>query len=406
MGKKPSLLEHIQQKTANPIATAAHARALMPHLTALVSQPIFDEETIEATSDVLDAMQRVTDPEAGAVLRQDALPQMIALFDRVRHDVAWDSQLLFFLKIFGLYGGADAITRIIAAARDGLQPDGFLWSTICGELAEAPADAEQVLTALTSPLPDGFIAVALLDLANTMWRRAPETKHAFDSEAGRARLRVYLSSTDPEEWSYAHSAAAALAALDGQDATELLLLADGHADLNVRMEAAWVRARRNDETAVTALSTWAADPRTGRRAVEYLRELNRLDAVPSVVNTLDYFALAEMSAWLAHPLEFGQPPDAVTVVDHRRIFWPPTNDERDMWLVRYRYDDPGDPTEGIGCVGSVTFALFGEATAEHDVEDLYGLYCCWELEQAGDERAPKHRSALAGRKLLGFKKKK
>ena len=53
-------------------------------------------------------------------------------------------------------------------------------------------------------------------------------------------------------------------------------------------------------------------------------------------------------------------------------------------------------------VGSVTFALFGETNADLSPEDVYGLHCCWELECNGDDRAPRKRSAAAGRKLLGI----
>ena len=53
-------------------------------------------------------------------------------------------------------------------------------------------------------------------------------------------------------------------------------------------------------------------------------------------------------------------------------------------------------------VGSVTFALFGEATAGMPPEDIYALHCVWELQQEGDKRAPKERTVQAGRKLLGL----
>ena len=408
MGKKPSLLEHIHQKTSNPIETEEHARALIPHVLQLCGLPEFDDEAIDATSDLLDAMQRVVNIDAAQVLRQAALPALIALYDRIREraieDDPWASQILFFLKIFALYGGSAATTRIIDAARAGIQSDSVVWSAIFGELSDSPSEARQVLDALARPLPEAFISVALLDLANTIWRTAPDSSHAFDTEAGRTLLADFLASRDVHNFSHAHSACAALAGITGLAAAELLAQADVHPDLYVRMEAAWVRSRNGDEVATGRLSQWAADPRTGRRALEYLRELGRLDAIPRTVNSLDYFALSEMSAWLAHPLEFGHPPDEVSLLDHRRIFWPPTNDERDMWLVRYRYTE-GENDHGVGCVGSVTFALFGEASTELDADDLYGLYCCWELEQLDDPRAPRHRSALAGRKLLGFKKK-
>lgn len=422
MGQKLSLFEHIRQKTSNPIETAAHARALVPHVLTLCQQDALaptqaDDPLIDATTDLLDAMQRVIDADAATVLRSEVLPALQQLYDRIEPQARdasspWASHILFFLKIFALYGGDESLRRIREAVRTRLDPEGFVWSAVFGELAEASDDAQHILDALADPPPEGFVGVALLDLANTRWRAAPDLAvhrpHAFDTPAGRARLAEHLASRDPDRFSYAHSATVALAGLAAsEERNQLLAMADAHPDLYVRMEAAWVRGRERDEAAIARLSAWSADPRTGRRAAEYLRELGRLDAIPDVVNSLDYFALAEMSAWLAHPLELGRPPDEVALVDHRRMYWPPTNDERDMWLVRYRYGTtPEDLDEGVGCVGSVTFALFGEATTDLDADDLYGLYCCWELEQAGDARAPRHRSALAGRKLLGIKKKK
>ena len=53
-------------------------------------------------------------------------------------------------------------------------------------------------------------------------------------------------------------------------------------------------------------------------------------------------------------------------------------------------------------VGSITFALVGETTPDMTPEDAYGVHCCWELEVNDDPRAPKKRSAKAGRKLLGI----
>ena len=95
--------------------------------------------------------------------------------------------------------------------------------------------------------------------------------------------------------------------------------------------------------------------------------------------------MAEMIQWLEYPTEFGRAPDHIEVYDHRRLFWPPTKDERDVWLFRYRYEEEGgEPEEGVGMVGSVTFALFGEATADLPPEDIYALHCVWELQQEGD----------------------
>src|SRR5690606_6055818 len=90
----------------------------------------------------------------------------------------------------------------------------------------------------------------------------------------------------------------------------------------------------------------------------------------------------------------------------RELYWPPTDDERWVWLIKYTYigdeeDEEGrEPSTEIGMVGSITFSLFSESTVDMTVEELYGLHCAWELEVRDDPRAPKQRTAEAGCEIL------
>jgi hypothetical protein len=277
-----------------------------------------------------------------------------------------------------------------------------MWSAIMSALVKSePEAATRVAAALREPFPPGFIAVALLDMANTLAREHGVTSHSFDTDPGRELLRAFLTDKDPDHFSYAHSAAASLPFLTGS--REFFSLAQEHPDVAVRMEAAWAAARGGNALALVRLQDWSKDPKTRKRAMTYLEELGSQPAPVSEEERPQLDAMAEMSQWLEHPAEFGRAPDHLEVHDHRRLFWPPTNDERDVWLFRYRYEDEGGtPEEGVGMVGSVTFALFGETTAELPPEDIYALHCVWELQQRGDKRAAKERTAEAGRKLLGF----
>jgi hypothetical protein len=140
-------------------------------------------------------------------------------------------------------------------------------------------------------------------------------------------------------------------------------------------------------------------------ARQYLEELGHAERIPPAALKPDFRAMAEMCLWLAHPHEFGEPPTDIHLFDTRELDWPPTNDRRRLWLFRYTYAGRGEDgidEVGLGMVGSITFALFGETTAEMSPEDAYGLHCCWELEMNEDPRAPKKRTAKAGRKLLGI----
>jgi hypothetical protein len=151
------------------------------------------------------------------------------------------------------------------------------------------------------------------------------------------------------------------------------------------------------------LGRYCLDPRRSRIACQYLEELQRDDAIPAAARDPDFQAVAEMCHWLSHPNEFGRPPDDVGLYDSRVLYWPPADERRRLWLVRYRFAADGPDREdetGVGIVGSVTFALFGEVTADLPPDDVYALYCCWELEWQNDARAPKRRSVQAGRRIL------
>lgn len=142
------------------------------------------------------------------------------------------------------------------------------------------------------------------------------------------------------------------------------------------------------------------DPSQSAVAVAYLRELGRSDLIPAVATEPDFAACAEMCGWLTHPMEFGKPPTEIVLFDTRELHWPPTRDRRRVWLFRYRYEREGEVDEGLGMVGSVTFALFGETTVDKSAEEVYGLHCAWELQNNKDERAPEDRSAWAGMEIL------
>src|SRR5690606_4728859 len=103
--------------------------------------------------------------------------------------------------------------------------------------------------------------------------------------------------------------------------------------------------------------------RTSAMAEAYLVELGEWNAVPARAKEPEFAAAAELCRWLSHPMEYGRPPDDASVLDARTLFWPPANELRRLWIVRYRYDDAeagGPAAEGVGLVGSITFALFGE----------------------------------------------
>lgn len=395
-----------------PIKAASDARAVSKVLAHLVriwpEQRATQEEALvggSALHQLAAFFQSVESKKAAEVLRDEGHPQLIRLFDlEYEADDHHPDELMFLLKIFAMYGQEDGALRIIQATHDAFEPDNFMWSVVFREMAaEGHPCRFMVCEALAEPLPKGFIAVTFLDFANEMAVRNELPRHPFDTSQGRKLLRGWLMNSRCEEYSYALSATTSLPSISAPFRNKLLALAMDHSDPKVQLEAAWASAKLGSTAGLKMLARMCLDPNHSTTAVAYLDELGKSDAIPSGARDPNFQAMAELCDWLAHPQEFGAPPTHIELFDTRIIYWPPTDDRRRLWLFKYVYEseETGEPDEtGVGMVGSVTFALFGETTADLSPEDVYALHCCWELEMNGDPRAPRKRSIAAGKKIL------
>lgn len=368
--------------------------------------------------DVLGWMQEAQGGEAVAVFRELGAPELLRIFDlcifnetiRVAspdNQLRARDDLLFLLKVVCLYAPKGGLERLVTAVRSPLLEKGYLWSVIF-EIVSNDRHPWQtdIVEALRDPLPDGFRAVAYLELSNAVARAGKLARHPFDTEAGLALLQAWL--LDKERADYGHSAAASIPFLSPQAREKVQALADQHPDRAVQLEAAWAAAASGEARGYQTLQAACADPREAWAAMQYLTELGAEDRIPLQARSAGFKAICEMCEWLAHPNEFGEPPREIRQVDTRELFWPPTNDRRRLWLFRYEYpprEGKTEPDIGHGMVGSVTFALSGESTAGLSAEQLYGLHCAWELEMKGDARAPcsseaKKRTAEVGIQIL------
>jgi hypothetical protein len=354
--------------------------------------------------------------EAVASELRKGFPRLLALYDRTLATLTAADKpfgkkgdLLSALKVFAFWpdaGGEDALQRVLAAMHNPLLCDAFQWSVIFQLYArdDHPLRAE-VARRARDPLPaDGFVAITFLDFVNTLCRDRALAEHPYRTEAGIAFVEAQLRQT--KETSYAHSATAALPFLPASARAKLLGLATVYPNADVRLEAAWADVRAGGTAGLFTLVGMCRDPHATKRAQAYLEELGRADAIPPDARDRDFVAMAEMSSWLQHPSEFGAPPDELRLYDTRELLWPPTDDCRRVWLFEYTYEKPwgreGTRKAGLGMVGSITFALVGETMAGLPAEDAYAIHCCWELQMNKDPRAPQDRSAVTGRRLLGF----
>ena len=354
-----------------------------------------------------DLIDVFTGREALNVLRREGVELLIA-FTRQHFESAEEplaDAAMGALRLLGRSGSRDGADLIVELARRGADT-GFGWSDVFEAVADNGRQGDHICRELRDPLPSGFRAVALLDMANTLAFAERLKSHPFDTDAGIARLEEYLTDAHPDRTSYAISAARALPYLSTRQRENLLALAFEPASCVVNLEAAWASAQMGSEAGVKVLGRLTCDPHASHAAIAYLEQLDRGEVIPAAAREPNFQALAEMSSWLQHPSEYGRAPDEIELYDAREIFWPPTGDVRPVWLVRYAYsgdpqsDDPQPPSAGVGMVGSITFALFDKVSDDQPPLDIYGLYCCWELEVNADPRTPDSRTAAAGRAIL------
>lgn len=411
----PILAEALLDLGTYPVRTRDEADAICAALTALDQVPPCGvSPTPEGTDCPATALymlaslfQRVENPEAHELLASRGLPLLREAYERrlgasTRHR----EDLMFLLKVFAMYPNQGGFELILSAAQRGMWAEDTLWQTVFALFDHEHPYAIELVESLQEPLPHGFIAVALLDCANGLALRGKSFRHPFESEAGRSLLEEYLTGSDSRWYSYAHSATAALPFLAPEARGRLMALALDHSSTRVQLEAAWASTKLGSKSGLKLLKRSCLDPRRAGVARAYLDELGLEAEIPEGAWEPDLLAQAELCLWLSHPHEFGEAPTEIEIVDTRRINWLPTDDERQVWILRYRYEDApaeeGRPNEGLAMVGSITYALHGECPKTLPPEEVYALHCCWELQINQDPRAPKERSADAGLTLLGL----
>ena len=332
---------------------------------------------------------KVRDSDCAALepLRSEGMSELIRLYDESRkaEESNSESNILYLLKVMAFYGTTGGVLKIIEAAQEPFAADSYMWSVILKGFDMGHPQNGLLYGSLSDPLPDGFIAVSLLDAANKCMFDGEVMTHPFDSKQGMGRLREWISSRDESNFSYAHSACACLPYLRSVDCDELLNAAALHPDRGVRTEAAWAEAKMGRESGFQRLATLCLDLNASVLARQYLDELGRPDIIPPEAKRPDFVALSEFNNWLAHPSELGRNPDALEIVDHRELKWPPEREPKPFWLIQYTVKDQTgleDDDVECGLVGSITFCFFSYKLSQRPPEDAYAVHCYWEMEHA------------------------
>ena len=307
-------------------------------------------------------------------------------------------EIFVLLTTLSGYAYPEAFADIIRAGQvEGLH-DNFRWGLVYDAGNAADEDFLTLIKQNGKDLPTGFACVAYLDRCNVLALENDLEPHPFSSDAGVARLGEYFTDRDPEHFSYATSAATALAFIGHPGRDRLLELGSQHLSPKVEAEVAWAGAKLGRPEGIAKLVELTGDWRTGGRAIEFLRELELEDRIPEASSDPAHLALCEMAHWLEHPHELGELPDSLEVLDLREIYWPPLERRSHLAIVRWtRGDDSGAGTTG----GTTTWCFFGRDESSEEPLDVYARHCNWQLRAAEIEGAPEDYDALDyGRELL------
>jgi len=391
-GLKPDgdLVEELQSLDDYLIQSKKDAQAICQALTTLPEKGTSRRQHFTTPLHELTGLFQDVDGRqcpAFEVLYEEGLPELIRIFDATVEDATEETvdDLLYLLKILAMYGSFEGAQKIVEAAQMPLKPDAYMWHVILSTFSEDHPQRDFVLKALSDPLPTGFLAIGLLDSANHAAINGAFEEHPFDSPAGTSMLRDWLQETDPEKFSYAHSATAALPFVSNPARDQLLALAMDHVDPGVQMEAAWAAGKLGRETGLKVLAQYCLDVNHSDTAQRYLEELERTDLIPPEAQEPSFQAKAEFASWLSHPNELGQAPDMLEIVDHRELAWPPEGEPRPMWLIRYLLRDEtglGEDDVDCGLVGSLTWCFFLYKMNQRPPEDVYAIHSAWEMEHA------------------------
>jgi hypothetical protein len=301
------------------------------------------------------------------------------------------------MRVLVAYGYEPAFHDIAEASRNTVFSDDYWWVGVFNNINEELPASASFCSQLANPLPKDFARVAFLDWANRVCIESKSTKHPFDSLEGIAALEEFLAGPDPENFSYAVSATAAIPFITNSKRDSLLVLSRDHPDPAVQLEAAWAKARLKIPDGIVELSAAALDWRVGAKARRYMEDLGLRDEIPPAALDKKFVAKSRMADWLAHPQELGRLPDSLELLDQRELRWPATGEVELQSLLHWKLGDD----EGISWTGSSTWALFSIAEPDMPILDLFAMYNSWEMSANKVEGAPESFSDLdAGREIL------
>jgi hypothetical protein len=151
----------------------------------------------------------------------------------------------------------------------------------------------------------------------------------------------------------------------------------------LRTEAAAALARLGEEQGRAELVALAAEPTARLRVLAYANELGLADRIEPQYATPEARAEAELCVWLAEPTQYGVPPTACELFDHRKQQWPGFAAPVDCYLFRFQYvltvDERERSYSNIGIAGPLVHAFVADL-GDLPPDDIYAAFAGWQAQ--------------------------
>ena len=296
--------------------------------------------------------------------------------------------VMFVLRILAMYQQVEDVAIIARLANAEFCLDRHLWYHVFHFYVDEQSQLSvQMVDVLRDLRSHPIILIAYLDAVNEIAKSGIIKDHPFNTELGLELLHRWLNPDDKSAF-YAFGAAATLPFISELARAPLFELALEHPNGLVKLEAAWLQAELGDKNGVNTLRFYSLAPQYSLIAQAYLVKSGLQAKIPAKAQGTEFCIRAIMANWLLDYMELDQPPDKVEVVHHRQLFWPPTHDMRDFWLVKFKVDEDlcGKSSEGVGLVGFGVREVFEKESLSLSAEELYGFYCARESGYTSNEQ--------------------
>ncbi len=344
-------------------------------------------------------------PRQGAILRQ-LCRQIADLYSALGPHCSPRHALL---AILAQSGRPEALEHLVQLLIDDPPATPLDCALACAMLFQKPPeDPSLIFPRLLDAIDKPATAAVVLDLANYWTQRGILAPHPAAARAaslgtlcGAVTQRLQMLAEKPptdEPPEVVHrrvdegvallvALCAALALIGDESAIPRLHQALHLPHRRLRTEAAAALAKLGDDAGVEALVAMAAQPVVRSAALAHLRALGASQRVPEPYRSDAARAEGELAAWLARPEQYGLAPQAIELVDTRRLFWPGYPDEVESYLFRYQYAVPHGYFSNVGIAGPLTHALRADL-ADLPPGDIYAAYAGWHAEHPEIQELP------------------